>query len=125
MACAMKRLLVIFFFAATASLAGAQVQYQFNDTPRPEADVMVARYVLQIRGSEMWLVGRVFNRGLKPARNVRINPNLTGKHGTRPPGMTIYLNSDVPPTSFAEFQGRVALFADPEITAQPTAEWNQ
>lgn len=71
---------------AIASVAGAQVQYQFQDTPRPEADVMVARYVLQIRGTEMWLVGRVFNRGLKPARNVRINPNLTGKHGTRPAG---------------------------------------
>jgi hypothetical protein len=52
-----------------------------------------------VRGSaDVWMVGRVFNRGLKPARNVRVVPPLTNHYGSRLPTHTIYLNPpDVPP----------------------------
>jgi len=87
-----------------------QITYQFNDTTRREADVIVG-HVLQATGTEMWPVGRVFNRGLKPAHNVRIKPNLISKYGVRTPAITLYLApSDIPPTSFANFEGHVSLF---------------
>jgi hypothetical protein len=48
--------------------------------PRAEADVVAVRCELRVLGgAELWLVGRVFNRGLKPARNVRLLPNLTNR----------------------------------------------
>ncbi|HEU0209697.1 MAG TPA: hypothetical protein VFQ78_12055 [Candidatus Udaeobacter sp.] len=121
----MKRILVISLFLAFSLPAFGQVKYQFNDTPRPEADVIIVNHVLQATGTEMWLVGRVFNRGLKPAHNVRVTPNLTSKYGTRPPASTLYIaTSDIPPTSFADFEGRVALYSDLEISARPTVEWD-
>ncbi len=66
-----------------ATPLAAQVNYQFHDTPRPEADVMVVNYSLRSVGTEVWLVGRVFNRGLKPARNVRVVPTITDRNGAR------------------------------------------
>ena len=121
----MKKTLVILLFLAFSLPVFGQVNYRFNDTPRPEADVIIVSHVLQTAGREMWLVGRVFNRGLKPAHNVRINPNLIGRYGTRPPAITLYLApSDIPPTSFADFEGRVALYSDLEVSARPTVEWD-
>ena len=87
--------------------------------------MIIVNHVLQATGTEMWLVGRVFNRGLKPAHNVRIKPNLIGKYGTRPPAITLYLaSSDISPTSFADFEGRVALYSDTDISARPIVEWD-
>jgi hypothetical protein len=48
--------------------------------------VIVVNQTLQVRGSaDVWMVGRVFNRGLKPARNVRVVPLLTNLYGSRLP----------------------------------------
>ncbi len=93
--------LTILFALFLSMPALAQIQYQFQDQPRPEADVVVVNHTLQVRGSaDLWMVGRVFNRGLKPARNVRVVPLLTNLYGSRLPTNTIYLNpSDVSPTS--------------------------
>lgn len=121
------RYLSILFALLVALPATAQIQYQFHDQPRPEADVVVANHTLQVRGSaEVWMVGRVFNRGLKPARNVRIVPILTNLYGSRYPTNIIYLNPpDVPPTSFANFEGRVATSLDVrEVISHATAEWD-
>ena len=122
---ATKKISVILLFLAFALPVFGQVNYRFNDKPRPEADVIIVQYGLAGNGGEMWLVGRVFNRGLKPAHNVRINPNLVSRYGTRPPANMVYLTpSDIPPTSFADFEGRVALYSDLEISARPTVEWD-
>jgi len=121
------RYLTILFALLVVLPAAAQIQYQFQDQPRPEADVVVVHQTLQVRGSaEVWMVGRVFNRGLKPARNVRVVPLLTNLYGSRLPTNTIYLNPpDVPPTSFANFQARVGSSMDVrEVISQATAEWD-
>ena len=121
------RSLIIFFALCVALPATAQIQYQFHDQPRPEADLVVVNHTLQVRGSaEVWMVGRLFNRGLKPARNVRIVPMLTNLYGSRLPTNTFYLNpSDVPPTSFARFEARVASSMDVrEVISHATAEWD-
>jgi len=121
------RSLSILFALCVALPATAQIQYQFHDQPRPEADVVVVNQTLQVRGSaDVWMVGRVFNRGLKPARNVRVVPMLTNLYGSRFPSNTIYLNpSDVPPTSFANFEARVGSSMDVrEVISHATAEWD-
>lgn len=123
---AMKSICLCFLFSAIASIASAQVRYQFDDTPRPEADVIIVDSALRVRGGgELWLVGRVFNRGLKPARNVRVLPNLTNRYGTPLPAYKVMLYpSDVPPTSFANFEGRVLLSADTDVIANATVAWD-
>lgn len=122
----MKPLLSVLCLCLLATVAAGQVQYQFNDSPRPEADVIVVSSQLSMSGSEMWLTGRLFNRGLKPAHNVRITPNLYSKYGILLPANAIELQPpDIPPTSFADFSGRVALYSDAEIVARPTAEWHR
>ena len=121
------RYLTILFALFISMPALAQIQYQFHDQPRPEADVVVVNHTLQVRGSaEVWMVGRVFNRGLKPARNVRVVPMLTNLYGSRFPSNTIYLNpSDVPPTSFARFEARVGSSMDVrEVISHATPEWD-
>jgi hypothetical protein len=122
----MKARFITLLLIGLASTASAQVNYQFNDSPRPEADVIVVNSTLQLRGTDLWLVGRVFNRGLKPARNVRVQPNLTNRYGTRLPAYTVTLvPSDIPPTSFADFEGRVLLSTDTDIIARATVDWDR
>ena len=54
--------LFILLFAATT--AAQEFRYEFHDTPRPGADVVVERHTLrQGPGTDLYLVGRVFNRG--------------------------------------------------------------
>jgi hypothetical protein len=121
------RVLTILFSLLVALPAPAQIQYQFQDQPRPEADVVMVNHTLQVRGSaDVWMVGRVFNRGLKPARNVRVVPLLTNLYGSRLPTNTIYLNpSDVSPTSFANFEARVGSSIDVrDVISHATAEWD-
>ncbi|MBI1998261.1 MAG: hypothetical protein HYU46_10340 [Deltaproteobacteria bacterium] len=117
---------IIIAAALLATPLAAQVNYQFHDTPRPEADVMLVNYSLRSVGTEVWLVGRVFNRGLKPARNVRVVPTITDRNGARYPSNTIFLKpSDVPPTSFAPFEMRVLAAVDPRnVIVRATAEWD-
>ena len=121
-------ILAAYFLALSLlpSVSTAQVNYQFNDTPRPEADVIVANVALRGTSRDLWLVGRVFNRGLKPARNVRILPTITDLNGSRYPTNTFTLTpSDVPPTSFANFQVRVLAAVDPgNAIVRATAEWD-
>ena len=122
----MKSLLAFIAVFCFSTSALAQVEYRFNDSPRPDADVVVANYHLIVVGTDLWLVGRLFNRGLKPARNVRIVPNLYSKYGGLLPATTIDLRpSDIPPTSFVEFSDRVLMFPDREVSARPVAEWSQ
>ena len=121
------RYLTILFALFISMPAAAQIQYQFHDQPRPEADVLVVNHTLQVRGSaDVWIVGRVFNRGLKPARNVRVVPLLTNLYGSRLPTNTFYLNPpDVPPTSFANFEARVGSSIDVrDVISHATAEWD-
>lgn len=124
---AISRFLTILFALFFSFPAAAQIQYQFQDQPRPEADVVVVNHTLRVRGSaEVWMVGGVFNRGLKPARNVRVVPMLTNLYGARLPTNSIYLNpADVPPTSFANFEARVGSSMDVrEVISHATAEWD-
>jgi hypothetical protein len=108
--------------------AGAQFRYEFQDRPSPEANVMVVSHSLrQGSSAEMYLVGRVFNRGLKPARNVRVVYSIRNPDGAQLPGNPIYLTpSDIPATSYADFQGRLPALFDPrEYLVQVTAEWDE
>jgi hypothetical protein len=101
----------IFLIASVA--AAQQFQYQFHDRPTDEANVVVVSHdVRQGSGSDSYLVGRVFNRGLKPARNVRIVYSVRNLHGAFLPTNPYYLDPDIPPTSFADFEIRVPFFLD-------------
>jgi hypothetical protein len=105
-----------------------EFQYQFRDTPRPEADVVVVRHSLRPGpGSDFYIIGRLFNRGLKVANNVRIIVTVTSKEGVHYPMNPIQLNpSDIPATSFADFEGRLTSVTDPrDLFVQVRAEWNQ
>jgi hypothetical protein len=115
----------LFFIAAAG--AAQQFQYQFHDRPTDEANVVVVSYdVKQGPGSDSYLVGRVFNRGLKPAHNVRIVYSVRNLHGAFLPTNPYYLNPDIPPTSFADFEIRVPFFLDLRdhfVTVR--AEWDR
>jgi hypothetical protein len=119
-------LIFLLFLAATA--AGQEFRYEFHDTPSPEADAIVVRHTLrQGPGADLYLVGRVFNRGLKPAKNVRIIYTLTDINGAQYPTNPIYLNrSDLPPTNFADFEGKILVRVDPrDVVLQIHAEWDR
>ncbi len=125
----MKRVSIFLFFVLflIAPSARAQFRYEFEDRPSPEANVMVVSHSLrQGPSAEMYLVGRVFNRGLKPARNVRVVYSIRNPTGAQLPGNPIYLTpSDVPPTSYADFEGRLPALFDPrEYFVHVTAEWD-
>ncbi len=127
----MKQFIIALCFSyfALASVAGAQFRYEFEDKPSPQADVMVVHHSLrQGPSAELYLVGRVFNRGLKPARNVRIVYSIRSlSGGAQLPGNPIYLTPpDIPAKSFADFQGRLPAIFDPrEYFIQVTAEWDE
>jgi len=127
---AVKSLLAGFLIliAAAAPVASQQFQYEFRDSPRPEADVLVVDHRLRPGpGSDLYIVGRLFNRGLQPANNVRVMVTVTNRYGARYPSNPIYLTpSDIPATSFADFEGRLLSISDPrDIFLQVRAEWNQ
>jgi hypothetical protein len=107
--------LAVFFGICFVAAAGSaqQFQFQFHDRPTEEAIVVVVSHdVKQGSGSDSYLVGRVFNRGLKPAHNVRIVYSVRNLHGAFLPTNPYYLNPDIPPTSFADFEIRVPFFLD-------------
>ena len=116
------------FILILAATAGAQeFRYEFHDTPSPEADVIVVRHTLRRGpGADLYLVGRVFNRGLKPAKNVRIIYTLSDKNGAQYPTNPIVLDPpDLPPTNFADFEGKILVRVDPqEVFLQVRAEWS-
>lgn len=110
----------------SSTVAAQEFHYEFHDTPSPEADVIVVRHRLRRGpGADLYLVGRVFNRGLKPAKNVRIIYTLSDKNGAQYPSNPIALNPpDLSPTNFADFEGKILVRVDPqEIFLQVRAEW--
>jgi hypothetical protein len=117
----------VFVLLVAATAAAQDFRYEFHDTPSPEADVVVARYTLrQGPGADLYLVGRVFNRGLKPAKNIRVVYTLSDPNGAQYPTNPIYLNPpDLPPTNFANFEGKILARVDPrDVYVQVRAEWD-
>jgi hypothetical protein len=86
---------------------------------------MVRHTFRQGPGADLYLVGRVFNRGLKPAKNVRIIYTPSDKNGTPYPTNPIVLNPpDLPPTNFADFEGKILARVDPqEVFVHVRVEW--
>jgi hypothetical protein len=125
----MKLLLgILLLFAVATPVVAEQFQYEFRDKPRPEADVMVVRHGFRSGpGSDVYIVGRLFNRGLKPAHNVRVIVTVTDRNGAPFPTNPIYLNpSVIPATSYADFEGRLLSISDPrDVFIQVRAEWDQ
>jgi hypothetical protein len=109
-----------------ASAAAQEFRYNFNDRPYPEANVIVASHQLVPGESNQWfLEGRVFNRGVKTAKNVRVVYSMK-RSGVPMPANPIYLSpSDIPPTSGATFYERLPQLSDPrDVYITVTAEWD-
>jgi hypothetical protein len=108
------------------SAVAQEFRYNFNDQPYPEANVIVISHKLVPRESSQWfLEGRVFNRGVKTAKNVRVVYSMT-RSGANMPGNPIYLSpSDIPPTSSATFRERLPQISDPrDVFITVNAEWD-
>ena len=108
------------------SAVAQEFRYNFNDQPYPEANVIVISHKLVPRESSQWfLEGRVFNRGVKTAKNVRVVYSMI-RSGANMPGNPIYLSpSDIPPTSSATFRERLPQISDPrDVFITVTAEWD-
>lgn len=119
---------ILIFVAVAAPVVAQEFQYEFRDSPRPEADVTVVRHSFRTGpGSDLYLVGRLFNRGSKPAYNVRVIVIVTDRYGARYPSNPIYLTpSDILATSFANFEGRLLSITDArDVFLQLRAEWNK
>ena len=108
------------------SAVAQEFRYNFNDQPYPEANVIVISHKLVPRESSQWfLEGRVFNRGVKTAKNVRVVYSMI-RSGANMPGNPIYLSpSDIPPTSSANFRERLPQISDPrDVSITVNAEWD-
>jgi hypothetical protein len=100
-----NKLAIIVGTVLVVSAARAQqFQYQFHDKPTDEANAIIVSHSLkQGSSSDSYLVGKVFNRGLKPARNVRIVYSVRNQPGVPLPANPAYLNPPgIAPTSFAD-----------------------
>ena len=124
----MARLIVtLSLLLVTISTFAQDWQYQFQDRPSPDANVVVVFHNVRPGSGVDWYVsGRVFNRGLKAAKNVRVI------YEVRRSGMVMYTGAvpttpeDIPPTSFADFDGRIPIYFDPrDHTVQVRAEWSR
>jgi hypothetical protein len=123
----MTRLVVLLigFFVSTA--AAQEFRYNFQDEPYAEANVVVVSHKIVPGESAQWfLEGRVFNRGVKPAKNVRVVYSMR-RDGVQMPGNPIYLSpADVPATSFASFRERLPQLLDPrDVFLTVRAEWDK
>jgi len=108
------------------SAVAQEFRYNFNDQPYPEANVIVISHKLVPRESSQWfLEGRVFNRGVKTAKNVRVVYSMI-RSGANMPGNPIYLSpSDIPPTSSANFRERLPQISDPrDVFITVNVEWD-
>jgi hypothetical protein len=125
------RSLIIFgwLFAPSVLVTAARAQefrYQFHDKPSPEANVVIVKHEIVPGESNQWfLEGRVFNRGVKPAMNVRVVYSAR-RSGVEMPGNPIYLSpSVIPPTSFANFRERLPQISDPrDIFLTVNVQWD-
>jgi hypothetical protein len=104
-----------------------EFRYQFQDQPYPEANVVLVQHkIIPGESNEWYLEGRVFNRGVKPAKNVRVVYTLW-RYGARLPGNPIYLNpGEVPATNFAFFRERLPQLSDSrDIYVTVNVEWDK
>ena len=109
-----------------ASAAAQEFRYNLDDKPYPEANVIVVSHKLVPGESNQWfLEGRVFNRGVKTAKNVRVVYSMI-RSGANMPANPIYLSpSDIPPTSSANFRERLPQVSDPrDVYITVNAEWD-
>ncbi|HVO95674.1 MAG TPA: hypothetical protein VMT22_22655 [Terriglobales bacterium] len=121
-----KFVFLVTALVATVSAVAQEFRYNFNDQPYPEANVVMVLHKLVPGESNQWfLEGRVFNRGVKTAKNVRIVYSVE-RSGVRMPGNPIYLYpSDIPPTSFANFRERLPQVSDPrDVYLTVNVEWD-
>lgn len=111
-----------------AAVDAQRFQYRFNDAPYPDANVIVVEHKLVPGESNQWfLEGRVFNRGIKPAKNVRVVYTMRRTGGAQMPGNPIYLTpGEVPPSSFADFRDRLPQLSDPrDVYVTVNVEWDR
>jgi hypothetical protein len=104
-----------------------EFRYQFQDQPYPEANVVLVQHnIVPGESNEWYLEGRVFNRGVKPAKNVRVVYTLW-RSGARMPGNPIYLNpGEVPATNFAFFRDRLPQLSDfRDVYVTVVVEWDK
>ena len=109
-----------------ASAVAQEFRYNFDDKPYPEANVIAVSHKLVPGESNQWfLEGRVFNRGVKTAKNVRVVYSMI-RSGANMPANPIYLSpSDVPPTSGANFRERLPQVSDPrDVYITVNVEWD-
>jgi hypothetical protein len=108
------------------SAVAQEFRYNFNDKPYSDANVIVVSHKLVPSESNQWfLEGRLFNRGVKTAKNVRVVYSMI-RSGANMPGNPIYLSpSDIPPTSSANFRERLPQISDPrDVSITVNAEWD-
>ncbi len=125
----MKKLVIFVLLLLIAAIVHAhQFQYQFQDKPPEEANVVVVSHgIKQGSRSDSYLVGKVLNRGLTPAKNVRILYTVRNLYGAQLPTNQIFLNPpDIAPTSFADFDGRLHQTIDlREHVVTVNVEWDK
>ena len=122
----MPRLVLLLIGLLVSPAIAQEFRYNFQDRPHAEANVVVVAHKIVPGESTQWfLEGRVFNRGVKAARNVRLVYSMR-RDGVQMPGNPIYLNPpDVPATSFAEFRERLPQLSDPrDVFLTVRAEWD-
>ena len=104
-----------------------EFRYQFQDQPYPEANVVLVQHkIVPGESNEWYLEGRVFNRGIKPAKNVRV-VFTRGRSGARMPGNTNYFNpGEVPGTKLAFFRERLPQLSDSrDVYVTVNVEWDK
>ena len=90
-----------------------EFQYQFKDSPSPEANVIVTKFKRVGRSTSARLVGRVFNRGEATAKNVVIEYQVRNPHGvTKVKGKINAIPKNMPGKTFADFNGRIVGITD-------------
>jgi hypothetical protein len=112
-----------------ALVVHAQVfEHQFQEPPTPDANVIVISKWLRLEADGYHSVsGRVFNRGLKPAKNVRVVFAIRDLNGViLAQGSVPTLPDEIPATSYADFRQKLLWRVDPrEVTFTATPEWSQ
>jgi hypothetical protein len=124
-----KILISILGCLMAAAVLQAQVfQHQFQDPPSPDANVIVISNGLRREPDGFHSVsGRVFNRGLKLAKNVRVSFEVRDVNGVMLASGSAYtLPDEIPASSYADFRRKLLWRVDPrEVTLSTKTEWSQ
>lgn len=113
---------------AAGALDAQVFQHQFQDPPSADANVIVIAKGLRREADGFHSVsGRVFNRGLKPAKNVRVSFEVRDAYGVMLASGSAYtLPDEIPATSYADFRQKLLWRVDPgEVTLSTKTEWSQ